>query len=306
MHPLHGGLAGAIDYAGLFPPAALDLERTLDNHRRYARGDERWLLGRLVVPLASLDALDALLGRDEGPDAPPTWSLSVIAPLASLGTAAQHLEHFNARHAPAVAIISVETSGATVADVEQLAGSVPDSVERYFELPSGDAPDPLLEAMRRTGCYAKTRTGGLTPDRFPDPGTLARLLASFVAAGVTGKATAGLHHPLRGHYRLTYDDGSEAALMHGFINLLVSATLLHAGHADAAVATDVLRETDPAAFEIEEDGLAWRGCRVTTGELITARAGLLRSFGSCSFEEPIAELRRLGWWPAAAAARSRS
>jgi hypothetical protein len=307
MHPLHGGLAGAIDYAGLFPPAGLDLERALGNHRRYARGRERWLLGRFVVPLSSLDALDALLGPDEGPDAPPAWSLSIIAPLASLEAAARHVERFNRKHAPAAAILAVETSGATAADVERLAGAFPMSVERYLELPAqGEVPGELLDAIRRTGCYAKVRTGGVTADRFPDAGTLARLLGSLVAAGVTGKATAGLHHPLRGHYRLTYEAATDSADMHGFINLLVSATLLHAGHADAATAASVLTETDPAAFELGDDSVAWRGHRVTSGELIAARAGLLRSFGSCSFEEPVAELRRLGWWPSAQAARSGS
>jgi hypothetical protein len=85
--------------------------------------------------------------------------------------------------------------------------------------------------------------------------------------------------------------------MHGFINLLVTAGLLYARRADATVATDVLSETDPASFALDEDGIAWRDHHVTTNELVTARAGLLRSFGSCSFEEPIDELRRLGWWP---------
>jgi hypothetical protein len=298
MHPLHGGLAGAVDYAGLFPPAALDLERTLTNHRRYARSEERWLLGRLVVPLGSLDPLEALLGPDERLDAPPAWSISVIAPLASLGAVADRIEWFNARHAPAVAILAVETSGATAADVEHLSGLVPDSVERYFELASNETvSDALLEAIVSSGCYAKIRTGGVTADRFPDPQGLARRLASFVGAGVTGKATAGLHHPLRGRYRLTYEAESDSASMHGFINLLVSAALLYAGQADTDIATRVLSETDSAAFELGDDSLAWRGHRVTTADVVAARAGLLRSFGSCSFEEPIDELRRLGWWP---------
>ncbi len=297
MHPLHGGLAGVVDYAGLFPPAALDLERTLNNHRRYARSDERWLLGRLVVPLASLDALEALLGPDEGADAKPAWSITLIAPLASLEDAARDIEAFNARHAPAVAILAVETSGATVSDVERLAGSIPDSVERYFELPWEADADALVDAIGCLGCYAKLRTGGVTADRIPDPRILASRLASLVAAGVTGKATAGLHHPLRGRYRLTYDSASDSASMHGFINLLLAAALLYAGQADTEVATNVLAETDPSAFELADDAIKWRGRRVSTSDVVAARAGLLRSFGSCSFEEPIDELRRFSWWP---------
>jgi hypothetical protein len=297
MHPLHGGLAGAIDYAGLFPPAGLDLARTLANHRRYAAGGERWLLGRLVLPLDRLDALETRLGPDEGHDSPPAWTLSVIVPMTSVDAGAERIARFNARHAPAVAVVALETSGATVEDIERLAGAVPQAVERYIEVPTDSVSEGLLDAIARSGCYAKIRTGGITADRFPDPGTLGRLLASFVAAGVTAKATAGLHHPLRGEFRLTYEAGSARASMHGFINLLVTAGLLYARRADATVATDVLSETDPASFALDEDGIAWRDHHVTTNELVTARAGLLRSFGSCSFEEPIDELRRLGWWP---------
>ena len=44
-HPLRAGLAGLIDYAGLFPPASLDLPTTLSHFRDYATSAEQWMLG---------------------------------------------------------------------------------------------------------------------------------------------------------------------------------------------------------------------------------------------------------------------
>jgi hypothetical protein len=42
------------------------------------------------------------------------------------------------------------------------------------------------------------------------------------------------------------------------------------------------------------DALEWAGHRLAIDEIVEARRGQFRSFGSCSFEEPVAELARLG------------
>src|SRR5262249_34701273 len=50
-------LAGAIDYAGLFPPAQLPLEEAFANYLEYRRSPESWMLGRFVIPAARLAEL---------------------------------------------------------------------------------------------------------------------------------------------------------------------------------------------------------------------------------------------------------
>ena len=42
------------------------------------------------------------------------------------------------------------------------------------------------------------------------------------------------------------------------------------------------------------EGLAWRQLRATTPQLAAARREFAAAFGSCSFAEPVAELRALG------------
>src|SRR5215510_12132363 len=43
-------LSGLIDYAGLFPPASLDLPAAMRNYTAYRKGPHAWMLGRFVVP----------------------------------------------------------------------------------------------------------------------------------------------------------------------------------------------------------------------------------------------------------------
>ena len=63
-------LANLIDYAGLFPPAALSMEEAVRNYARYREGEHAWMLGRFVVPEARAhevpeDFPKSVLGVDE-------------------------------------------------------------------------------------------------------------------------------------------------------------------------------------------------------------------------------------------------
>jgi hypothetical protein len=108
-------------------------------------------------------------------------------------------------------------------------------------------------------------------------------ITDFLMRRVPFKATAGLHHPIR-------------ADMHGFVNVFVAAALAWHG-ADRDTLIQVLDERDARAFTFGEDALRWRGHVLTTAELAATRRDFAHGFGSCSFEEPIAELRALGWLP---------
>jgi hypothetical protein len=131
------------------------------------------------------------------------------------------------------------------------------------------------------GAFAKVRTGGLTPDAIPSSESLADFLSEAAARRIAFKATAGLHHPLR-------------ATMHGFVNVFVAAAFAWAG-AKRKVILDVLNEQGATAFQFLDGELRWRGRSLATGEIQSARRDFAHSFGSCSFTEPIADLRALGW-----------
>lgn len=159
------------------------------------------------------------------------------------------------------------------------------SLPTYCEVPLQGVPQ---------GAFAKVRTGGLTPDRIPPTEHLATFLTAAAERRVPFKATAGLHHPLRSLHPLTYAGEAPQAVMHGFVNLFTAAAFAWQGGKKQMV-TDVLNDVDPSAFSFTDAELRWRGERLTTAEIETARRDFAHSFGSCSFEEPVQDLRELGW-----------
>lgn len=307
---LHALLDCAVDYAGLFPPAQLDMAAAVARFAEFRAGDEAWALGRFVVPVARLEELEAaaapqLAAEGEAassrggrqPARPAPWRLSALAGADPEADAAAVLR-FNARHATGqrvdAIVDSVEARAASPADVERVAHALASvGVQGFVELPAAGDPRPLLEAARACGLRAKVRTGGTTPDAFPAPADLARFVVACAAAGVPFKATAGLHHALRGAHRLTYAPDAPSGTMFGFVNVFLAAAFAREGMAESDVAR-LLEESDPAAISFDDAGAAWRGVTITTESLARARREAILSFGSCSFAEPVEELRSLG------------
>jgi hypothetical protein len=160
------------------------------------------------------------------------------------------------------------------------------SLPTYCEAPLAEIHD----------AYAKVRTGGLTPETIPSSTELAAFLCAAAERGLPFKATAGLHHPVRSMRSLTYAGDSPRATMHGFLNVFCAAALAYHGMGQSHV-IELLEETDPAALQFGDDEIAWHGHRVTIPQIHLARREFAQSFGSCSFEEPIAGLRELGLLP---------
>ena len=68
-----------IDYAGLFPPAGLDMLTSTQNYASYRSGKYAWALGRLIVPVARLTEFSAAL-MEIGSDQQGTpWLLGALS-----------------------------------------------------------------------------------------------------------------------------------------------------------------------------------------------------------------------------------
>ena len=152
---------------------------------------------------------------------------------------------------------------------------------------------PLAEL---SGQFAKIRTGGLVAEAVPPSSQVGEFLWTAAARRIPFKATAGLHHPLRSVRALTYAIDSPRAAMHGFVNVFAAAALAWNGM-DLEHTVALLEERDPSAFSFREDRFVWRHHSLTTQQVQDARREFAHSFGSCSFEEPVTELRELGWLP---------
>jgi hypothetical protein len=149
---------------------------------------------------------------------------------------------------------------------------------------------PLVGAIARARVHAKVRTGGVVATAIPQASDVVRFIRACLDAGVSFKATAGLHHPLRAEYRLTYEPDSASGMMYGYLNVFLASALMADGLSDDE-AVALLEERDPTAFEIGDTKVVWRGREVTADSAERARQTVALSFGSCSFREPVDELR---------------
>jgi hypothetical protein len=286
-----------IDYAGLFPPASLAMAPSVANYDAYSRSEWNWILGRFIVPVARLDEFEAAFTGLPTPHGTgfTNWRLSVLLgsdPLADVG----RIREFNARTAGAsssrtAVVESVEAKVASAEEVRRLSGIIPAELAAYFEIPLSGCAE-CIAAVAECGRRAKIRTGGETADKFPAPESVIEFIRLCAAADVPFKATAGLHHPLRSVHRFTYQAESPSGMMHGFVNLFLAAAFLRAGM-EPRIAVQLLGEESASAFRFDLDGVGWRQHRLSRDEITTARRSFAISFGSCSFTEPIDDLRSL-------------
>lgn len=284
--PLRALLAGSIDYAGLFPPAALPLSLVCANYAAASASAESWALGRLVVPASQLGKVAALM-----PIASTPWRVAALIS-DDLANDAARVRQVNA--AGSLVVDTVELRTPTIGAVEHAVRTLDPACTLYAEIPLSADIGPLLDAIAHAGVRAKMRTGGVTADAFPTAQQVARFIRSCKMRAVAFKATAGLHHPLRGEYRLTYDADAACATMFGFINVLLAAVLARVID-DEAIIVSLLEERDPAALRLDADGIRWRGHVMPADDIAATRDTCAISFGSCSFREPLDDLHHMGW-----------
>lgn len=305
----HALLAGLFDYAGLFPPASQALDEALASYARYRSSRDGWMLGRFVVPAARLDDVSQVATRylptGEGAVA---WRFSALAGPDAQADAAQ-VSDFNGRHADAAAgaaiVDTFELAVATVEEVRAARAWASRGFEVYCEVPLGTTTERLLDAVAHAGLHAKVRTGGPTVERVPAADALAEFLCGCVARGVVSKAAAGLLHAVTGSHVAWPGDGAARGTMNGFLNLLLAAGIVEgAGRAAAhsievcATVAHLLGVTTTPTWH-GHAGIEWAGDHgpVIEGPLdqfaVSGRA-LVRSIGTCSFEDPIADARRIG------------
>jgi hypothetical protein len=153
-----------------------------------------------------------------------------------------------------------------------------------------EAPVAELDAVKHAGCFAKVRTGGVTPDAIPSTEDVAVFIRACASRRLAFKATAGLHHPVRAENALTYAPDAPRAVMHGFLNVFMAACF--AWHGDPDI-EPILAEMDPTAFRFD-DRAWWRDRSMDAEQVREARANFAHAFGSCSFEEPVRDLEALG------------
>lgn len=286
-------LTEIVDYAGLFPPSGLSMPEAVVNYALYKNSNFNWMLGRFVLPVGRLE--EFLLSAKDffSRDHKGIWRLSVLAS-DDIYDSVRKIEEFNAANAPGAVIDSIEVKAASVTEIEKIVGAVPDYFTTFFELPIGEDLPELVSSLALNNQRAKIRTGGITPDLFPASSEVIRFIRTCMAANIPFKATAGLHHPIRCFKPLSYEANAPKGTMHGFLNLFLATGFAREGF-KPSVLEEVLEEEFEEVFEFDDNGVYWQKEHfLNIQQLAKLREKGAVSFGSCSFDEPIADLQELG------------
>jgi hypothetical protein len=291
----------AIDYAGMFPPCGLPLESALRNQASYVRSSEAWMLNGFVLPVEQFDPTTQFLS---GFDTHHTLRVAALGPkttnadafLDALYNAHGAIRSFSRYNTDLVSIshlemflpedvdsASLKTARSIVGELPVFWEAPPETAEQTIVLVAGHNSD---EDVATFGY--KLRTGGVTADAFPTSAQIAHALVMAATHQLPIKFTAGLHHPIR-----QFRDEVKTR-MHGFLNVLGAAALAAELQWGADQAMMMLEDEDPRSFSFTDDFFAWRDWKIDVEHLQYCRK-FVRSFGSCSFDEPRDDLRALGF-----------
>jgi hypothetical protein len=278
-------LRGLLDDASLFPPRSLAMPAAVAAHVKH---ESAWFC-ELTGPFVCPDARIAELGRALTA-ANISWiDISLVVSGGAAGvTAATDAVAADARlrlRAIEVPAARAREPAQAVAEVVRVLDSVPlAGAGAYVEIPLAAIADaaaarPLLDLVDQRGYRPKLRTGGITPEAFPGEEMLAGCLASVAGRRIPFKCTAGLHHAVRS------TDQATGLEQHGFLNVMLAVR----------AAVDDADGDDIAAILAERDAASVAAAvRALDEETAAQIRWLFTSFGTCSTDEPVADLVSLG------------
>lgn len=286
-------LTEIVDYAGLFPPSEVSMAEAVLNYATYKNSNYNWMLGRFVVPVARLDEFWEQARDFVSRDTKNGWRLSVLAS-EDIYETIRKTDDFNAMNGAHILCDTLEVRATTESKIENTVEALPDYLTAYFEIPNNERLSDLVATLAFLHQRAKIRTGGVTADAFPTPHEIIRFVRTCLAANVPFKCTAGLHHPLRCFRPLTYQPNAPQGTMHGFLNVFLATGFAKEGY-KTLLLEEILEDEFEEGFVFDDKGVTWRNDYfLSTAQLVRLRRENIISFGSCSFDEPIADLQAIG------------
>lgn len=294
-------VARSIDYAGLFPPTTLSLETALKNHATYLRSSDDWMLSTFVLPVEKF--ADAAWFISEFNRNRPL-RISALGPkttnaidfFEALRTAVKGIREFSGEYENVALVNQLEmplppdVGMETLSKMRELLGEV--RVRAFWEASAPNAERTislLAEHNSRANGQPfnfKLRTGGVTPDAFPNSMQIAKVLVAAAKYSVAIKFTAGLHHPIR----MFRDEVNTK--MHGFLNVLGAGVLAMEHGWNERQCSLMLEDENADSFHFDDTVFGWRDWKISASKIEKHRQ-FVTSFGSCSFDEPRQDLRAL-------------
>ena len=290
-----------IDYAGLFPPAKLEIQPSLKNYAEHIHSTDRWIMSQFIIPVSRLHAIPSDVMEKYSEVFP--LSLSLISPdiCNEIDIATQILEKYEnltifTGHESRISVLS--TFSQHLLDIHQLRKNQNLDFVSFYEVePSDNWVSQMNEAVSKISIFNaeyetnigfKLRCGGVEAYMFPSAEDIAHAILACREAGVPMKFTAGLHHPVR-HY-----SESVKTKMYGFFNIFIGGMIAHKFSLGIDTIITALLDDNPENFTFDENGLSWKKYSISNFEIQKYRQESFISYGSCSFDEPREDLQKLG------------
>lgn len=323
MAALNNFMRRLIDYAGMFPPANLDLKNAFSNYLNYINSSDEWMMDKFICSIRFFEDFtnhDSELSKqlhDFQSDRWVAFSLLLTGGksakefLKSLDSDLKLIKEFVSNHNEIIVTDNFEVklpddiSGknnlgackkflddvSVVFNENELFGC-----KVFFEPPVNENYEFVFEKLAYTMAESdhdggnsgfKLRTGGITPELFPSSEQIAFALKACNDHKIQLKATAGLHHPIR-HY-----NDSVSTKMHGFLNVFGTGILAYANKLSLKEISEIVMDENAGSFKFTEDEFLWNDISASSEIISKARNEFVVSFGSCSFDEPREDLKKL-------------
>ncbi len=286
----------AIDFAGLFPPAKMQMTDAIEEYLNLINGTENWIVNRFVCPATRLDELGKMLSTRNNTEA---INLAVVSQGGlTLDTFETILESdaklMNAFSIEFGQIATIEALELKVPTDDQLPKALKDlgsfsHIDVFAELPTDQSGfDGLAEVAATEWIGAKGRSGGIEPAMVPTSMLLAGFLKTCLDLQLRFKLTAGLHEPVR-HF-----DKAVGTDVHGFGNVIGACLFHSAFDLSTSEIAEILERSELSWFEVSDDRIRIQNQDFSIDDLEEFR-GDFEGFGSCSIQEPLEGMAKLGW-----------
>jgi len=306
-----------IDYAGLFPPAKLTLDEAFRNYIEYKNGEYNRLLSHFICPVKLLSDLQSLFKDNFFPNS--EINLSVLGRgghnetdfKKNFDDDLKYWKNFNSNYNNTIKTNLFEIklpdeliTGHDEKKISEFIDYIFDNIEKqishpvfvFFEGHLGTEWKKNIKSLvegikiqnnKNNNSGFKFRTGGVEQYSFPTSEQIAFCIRECVDREITMKCTAGLHHPFR-HYDKNID-----TMMHGFINVFGAGIIALRHNISNLGLKNILSDEDSKNFIFTDDYFSWKDWKISIEDIEFARKELMISFGSCSFDDPVNDLRSL-------------
>lgn len=307
-----------IDYAGLFPPAKLNLNEAFENFVNYKNGKYNWMLSNFICPVKKLPEITQLISEKFADERKIKISI--------LGRGGHDVDDFKKNFFDDIAVwkeflnyfpfrvftnifeirfpddLNLENDPKKISDFidfisDYVGSNITHEVFIYLEGHQGKDWRKNNKAMirgiemhnlKKFDCGYKLRTGGMETYSFPPVEKVTLCIRECLDTQTRLKFTAGLHHPLR-HY---FDELK--TMMHGFLNIFAAGIIAMRHNISDYGLNEILSDENPDNFVFQNDSFSWKDWNVSSEDIRLARENLVVSYGSCSFDEPIEDLKAIG------------